>query len=165
MATATQLAVSKLTSTLQGTSSGLTAAVASLTQADPQPIAIPAQWQIGQLQAAADLQDKTGRAGSPSFNIYVDRVKNQMGEKFRSFSGTVQVVVEVRVTQDRIDGLTETLQLYADAVTTVIENNRGDLGDGYFLTGGYDVTFDAVKRGGLNLQQIARVTCELHVSR
>ena len=51
-------------------------------------------------------------------------------EKFRTFSGKVRTVAEVRVSQDRIEGIEEQLRLYVDAVTQVLDANRGSWGQG-----------------------------------
>lgn len=121
--------------------------------------------QISTIQASSELRERAGKGATPLFQVYVEKVRNRMTEKFRQFSGTAQVVTEVRVSQDRLEGLTERLQLYADAVADVIERYRGDAGNGMYLTGQYEVSFEAIKKGGLHFQQTARVNCEMDVSR
>ena len=61
-------------------------------------------------------------------HVYSDRVRNLLTEKFRTFSGKVRTVAEVRVSQDRIEGIEDQLRLYVDAVTQVLDANRGKLG-------------------------------------
>jgi hypothetical protein len=56
------------------------------------------------------------------------------------------------------------LQAYVDAITQVLDNSRGDLGDGTFFDGGYEVTFGGVKHGGRHFLQIAKVLFVLEVS-
>ena len=63
-----------------------------------------------------------------------------MIEKFRTFSGKVRTVAEIRVSQDRIEGLEDQLRLYVDAVTQILDSNRGSWGLGAFYTGGYEAT-------------------------
>lgn len=87
-----------------------------------------------------------------------------MTEKFRTFSGKVRTVAEVRVSQDRIEGLEIMLRLYVDAVTQVLDSNRGSWGQGAFYTGGYEVAFDPVKHGGKNFLQVAKITFEVDLS-
>ena len=65
---------------------------------------------------------------------------------------------------DRIEGLEERVRLYVDAVTQVLDANRGSWGQGAFYTGGYEVTFDPVQHGGQNFLQIAKVSFEVDVS-
>ena len=74
------------------------------------------------------------------------------------------MAIEVRHSQDRLDGLQDALELYADAVTQVLDANRGDWGDGMFYGGEYEVAFGAVKQGGKNFIQVAKVTFEIGVS-
>lgn len=119
---------------------------------------------IGRIHAPAELKERGGYA-NPSFEIYVERIQNRLEEKFRRFSGAVEIVTEITVSQDRIDGLASELQFYADAVTDVVERHRGSLGEGMTLSGTYEVKFEPVRKGGLNYQQIARVRCEMHLSR
>lgn len=100
----------------------------------------------------------------PMVHVYSDQVRNLLTEKFRSFSGKVRTVAEVRVSQDRIEGIEEQLRLYADAVTQVLDTNRGSWGQGAFFAGGYQVNFDPVTQGGRNFLQIAKVSFEVDMS-
>ena len=76
----------------------------------------------------------------PSLNVYCEKIANTLKEKFRSFSGSVQMTIEVRHSQDRLDGLQDALELYVDSVTQVLDAERGDWGSGMFYAGGYEVT-------------------------
>jgi hypothetical protein len=144
---------------------GLMASVSRLRDPESGPLELVPMPVVEALQAPAEMREKKLRVEYPSMTVAVDRVKNEMREKFRRFSGSVRAVTEVRVSQDRLDGLTESLHFYADAVGDAIERQRGDLGDGVYLPGTYEVAYEAVKRGGLNFVQSARVSCELAVSR
>jgi hypothetical protein len=164
MATPTQTAVKKIQNLLTD-EQGLSVSIAALHQGaellDP---VIPPE-QLGQLQAPAELVERSGKVAYPAYQVYVEKVRNKMTEKFRRFSGVVEVVIEVRISQDRIDGLTDQVQFYADTVADVVERGRGCLGDGYYLTGIYETEFDAAKRGGLNYTQAARIRCQVEVNR
>jgi hypothetical protein len=106
---------------------------------------------------AFEVTERTGVAKYPSIHVYCERVANEMREKFRTFSGRIRMVVEIRVSQDRLEGLESQLHGYADAVTRVLDSNRGDWGSGMFYAGGYEINFGAVKKGGKNHIQSARV--------
>lgn len=110
------------------------------------------------------LMEKSSSVKYPVVLVYADRVQNLLTEKFRHFSGKVRTVAEVRASQDRIEGLEEKVRLYVDAVTQVLDANRGDWGQGMFFTGGYEVKFDAVQHGGRNVLQIAKVIFEVDLS-
>jgi hypothetical protein len=113
---------------------------------------------------AFELTERARVVKYPVIHVYVDRVRNQLTEKFRVFSGKARTVAEVRVSQDRIDGVEEQLRLYVDAVTDVLDANRGSWGEGAFFTGGYEVVFEPVRHGGKNFIQVAKVSFEVDLS-
>jgi hypothetical protein len=115
--------------------------------------------------AAAELMERAGATQYPVTSVYCEKVVNDLREKFRSFSGAVQMAIEVRHSQDRMDGLEAALETQADAVTAALTASRGDWGDGAYYAGGYQVTFGRIARGGKNFSQAAKVTFEVGVSR
>ena len=114
--------------------------------------------------APVALMEKSAAVKYPVVLVYADRLQNLLTEKFRNFSGKVRTVAEVRASQDRIEGLEERVRLYVDAVTQVLDANRGDWGQGMFFTGGYEVKFDPVQSGGRNILQAAKVIFEVDLS-
>ena len=106
-----------------------------------------------------ELQEKQQKVVYPICRIYCDQIQNEGKVKFREFSGTYRVVVEVTHSQDRLEGLTDTLQATTDAVSDVFDRSSGNLGEGMVLVPGYQAEIDAVKKGGLHYQQSARVKC------
>lgn len=121
--------------------------------------------QVRAQNVAPDIADKSNVTQYPAINVYCEKIANALVEKFRSFSGTVQATVELRHSQDRLDGLQDALENYADAVMQVLNANRGDWGSGMFYSGQYQVGFGAVKHGGKNFQQVAKITFDIGVSR
>jgi hypothetical protein len=121
--------------------------------------------QVFARNAAADLVDKTTTVQYPSLTAYCEKISNDLREKFRSFSGAVQLAIEVRHSQDQLDGIEDALEQYTDAVTEALSASRGDWGDGMFFAGAYQVSFGAVKKGGKNFTQAAKITFEVGVSR
>jgi hypothetical protein len=145
-------------------SSGVNSSLAALTQTDQ---ALAGPLDVAQIRAqnvAADLAERASTVKYPTVNVYCEKVTNQLTEKFRTFSGTAQMTIEVRHSQDRLDGLQDSLQLYTDAVTQVLAASRGDWGNGMFYAGGYEASFGAVKQGGKNFMQVAKVTFGIGVS-
>jgi hypothetical protein len=143
---------------------GLPAAVEALVE--QQGMELPA---IGPLQiivqnVSADISEQSTLSKYPLIYIYCAKVVNELREKFRAFSGEAQMVVEARVSQDRLDQIETNLQAYVDAITQVLDDNRGDWEDGVFFDGGYEVTFGGVKHGGRNFLQIAKITFVLEIS-
>jgi hypothetical protein len=115
--------------------------------------------------AAAELTERAGAVTYPATTVYCEKVVNDFREKFRSFSGRAQMAIEVRHSQDRLEGLESALEAQTDAVTTALTASRGDWGDGMYYAGGYEVSFGRAARGGKNFTQVAKVTFEIGVSR
>ena|SRR6266404_1003548 len=113
---------------------------------------------------APELAEKTAGAKYPAIHVYCGKVSNLLREKFRTFSGEAQMVAEVRVSQDRLEGLEAQTQSFAEAVTGALDGERGDWGDGMFFGGGYEIAYGPVKHGGRNFLQIAKVTFTVEVS-
>jgi hypothetical protein len=86
-------------------------------------------------------------------------------EKFREFSGKAHAFVEVRYSQDTLEGIESSVQVYVDAVCAMLDDSRGDWGSGLYYTGGYDVSYEPVGRGGLNFLQRAKVGFDVEVSK
>ena len=145
--------------------SGVNSNLAALTQAD-QALAGPLDMaQVRAQNVAADLAERGSMVKYPVLNVYCEKVTNRQTEKFRTFSGTAQMTIEVRHSQDRLEGIQDSLQIYTDAVTQMLASVRGDWGDGTFYGGGYEASFGAVKQGGKNFIQVAKVTFEIGVSK
>jgi hypothetical protein len=121
----------------------------------------------GQIMAenvALDIVERATPVRYPALHVYCEKLVNQLVEKFRTFSGISQMAIEVRHSQDRLEGLQDTLELYTSAVMQALDASRGDWGNGMYYAGGYQVAFGAVKSGGRNLVQTAKVTFEIGVS-
>jgi len=129
-------------------------------------IEIPA-FEEGRLfleNAPRELTERAQTFRYPAVYVYCDRVRNLLREKFRSFSGTARLNIEVRVSGERLQGLEQQLGLYLDAVTEVLHQSQGDWGNGVFYGGGYEIQFDAARPGGRSYLQTARVVLEVDVS-
>jgi hypothetical protein len=97
--------------------------------------------------------------------VYCEKIVNDLREKFRSFSGRVMMTIELRQSQDRLEGIQDRLEFYVDATMQMLQGSRGDWGDGMFYGGQYEVSYGAVKQGGKNFTQVAKVTFEIGVSK
>jgi hypothetical protein len=117
------------------------------------------------INAAAELIEKTAGVQYPVVNVYCEKMSNDLVEKFRRFSGNVQMAIEVRLTQDRMAGISGAVELYVDAVVDVLTRNRGDWGDGMYFCGKYEVQFGTVKHGGKNFIEASKVVFDIGVSK
>lgn len=142
---------------------GLPAAVEALVQQGAGLAAISGE-QILARNVAPEIAEQSTVSKYPLVYVYCSRVLNENREKFRAFSGEAQMTVEMRVSQDRIEQIESNLQAYVDAITEVLNDSRGDWGDGVFFDGGYEVTFGGVKHGGRNFLQIAKIAFVLEIS-
>jgi len=111
-----------------------------------------------------ETAERSAGAKYPSVYVYCEKLSNLQTEKFRTFSGKAKMVVDVRVSQDRLEEIQRRLELYAEAVTDVLDAHRGNWGAGMFYGGGYEVTFNAIRHGGKNFMQTAKVTFDVDIS-
>ena len=121
--------------------------------------------EISTQNASVENTERSGRARYPALCVYCEKLSNTMREKFRTFSGKASIVVEVRQSQDHLDHIESRLQVYVDAVCALLDDSRGDWTGGAFYAGGYEVTYEAVGRGGKNFLQKAKVKFEVEVSK
>ena len=144
---------------------GLTPFIAEFAlEADLREQAITASHVVSR-NVSPEIAEKSTGAVYPAFHVYCDKVNNALREKFRTFSGTARMTVEVRASQDRLEMLEQRLGVYVDAVTAVLDGNRGDWGLGMYYTGGYDIGIAPVRQGGRNFLQVAKVSFDVQVSR
>ena len=144
---------------------GMNSGLAALTHTDRVLAGSLDAAQVHAQNAAAELAERGGAVKYPAVNVYCEKIVNELTEKFRTFSGRVLMAIELRHSQDRLEGLEDRLELYADAAMHVLNAGRGDWGDGMFYGGAYEVSFGAVKHGGKNFIQVAKVTFAIGVSK
>jgi hypothetical protein len=144
---------------------GLNAGLAALTLGGPDAAQVVDPAQVRAQNVAAEMAERSGAVKYPSVNVYCEGLANDLREKFRSFSGKAEMAIEVRHSQDRLEGLEQKLEFYVDGAMQLLNESRGDWGDGMFYGGKYQVSFSPVKQGGKNFMQIAKITFEIGVSR
>jgi len=164
MAQAASIASQIFAGLLTAPDTGVSSAVATLAADSGVALAPIPPAHIVTQNMAFEISERAAVVKYPQVQVYSDRVRNLLTEKFRAFSGKVRTVAEVRVSQDRIEGLEDQLRLYVDAVTAILDANRGNWGQGAFYAGGYEVAFEPVKRGGKNFLQVAKVSFEVDMS-
>ena len=163
MANAGKRAVGKVLQMLE-TPAGLSENLAAVSELEGIELPEITLKQVFLHNVAQELVERSVDLHYPTLHLYCEKVSNTLREKFRTFSGSAQIALEVRVSHDRLDGLDQKLQVYVDAVTRILDQNRGDWGSGMFYTGGYEAIFEAVKRGGKNFIQTGKIRFEVLVS-
>jgi hypothetical protein len=143
---------------------GLNTNVAALAQAESVTLSPVPATHFFTDNVASDVAEKSADVKYTAVYVYCGKIVNDLKEKFRTFSGSLQMEIDVRVSQDRLDGMDRTSQLYMDAVTQILDQNRGDWGQGLFYPGGYEVSFGPVKHGGRNFIKSATVSFQVNAS-
>lgn len=164
MAHTGSVAVSRVIQMLKS-NTGLPYSVQAIAEATGEELPAIQSEQIHGINVATKVAERSSGVRYPAVYVFCDRIKNTMKEKFRTFSGQIRTNIEVRVTDDRLEGVERNVQLYVEAVTDVLDNNRGDWGQGSFFGGSYEINYGQVKHGGKNFIQTARVSFELEMSR
>ena len=163
MANANAVAVSKALQKLL-TPAGLPENLAAVGELQGVRLAPVTAQQVFAQNVAQKLVERSIEVKYPTVLVYCEKIVNDLREKFRTFSGRALLAIDIRVSQDRIEGVEQLLSHYVDAVTRVLDQNRGDWGGGTFYTGGYEVTFEEVESGGKFFLQSARVRFQVLVS-
>lgn len=143
---------------------GLAHSLAAISQRENVRLAAIRPQQVLAQSVAPELAEKTAGVQYPAFYVHCEKLTNELREKFRTFSGQARLAVDVRVSHDRLEDLGQTLELHVEAVTDVLDSHRGDWGGGIFYGGRYEVSFGAVKHGGKNFVQTAKVSFDVEVS-
>jgi hypothetical protein len=115
--------------------------------------------------ASAEMADKDFQLTYPRISLYSTTIKNTQIEKFRSLSGTVSVTADLWASANLLQDTDLWIHFYVEAMTEILRQNIGDLGDGMFFSGAYEVQFQPPKVGGFGWVESAKVNCDLNVSR
>ncbi|MGE5569007.1 MAG: hypothetical protein ACM3S5_08225 [Rhodospirillales bacterium] len=157
-------AVTRRVQEIMTAATGLPYAVAAIAERERVELAPIDPSQVVALNVASATAERSAGVAYPAIYTYCETLANLQKEKFRTFSGKAHMVVEVRVTHDRLEKVSSSLEYYTGAVTEVLDASRGDWGGGMFYTGGYKVEFGPIKHGGKNFLQSAKVLFEVEVS-
>jgi hypothetical protein len=144
---------------------GMNAGLGALTLGYPAFAGLVDASQVRAQNVAAQIAEHALGVKYPAVNVNCDKIVNDLRQKFQRFSGHVEMAIEVRHSQDRLEGMEDNLELYADAAMQMLDGSRGDWGDGMYYAGGYEVVFGPVKQGGKNFIQVAKVTFQIGVNR
>ena len=164
MAGITGAVTNSLVTMLQSPEEGVNIRLSAMDQADPALTTIGIREVITS-NTPIEISEMAGQAQYPALAVYCDRMANTMKEKFREYSGTAHLVIEVRHSRPMLSGIEDNLQTYVDAVCALLDDSRGDWGGGAFYSGGYDISYEPVARGGKNYLQRAKVGVDVEVSR
>jgi len=163
MANAGTLATARLLHFLE-TPAGLSENLGAVDELQGLTLAPIEENQMFTQSVAQKLVERAVDMKFPALLLYCEKITNDLREKFRTFSGKAHIVIEVRMSRDRVEGVSDLLQTYVDVVTRILDQNRGDWGNGMFYTGGYQAVFGQVEHGGRNFIQTGKISFEVLVS-
>jgi hypothetical protein len=84
---------------------GLNTSLAALAQSESVTVPPISPTNLFTDNVSSDIAEKSVEPKYTAIYIYCDKMVNAMTEKFRSFSGTIEMMVDVRVSQDRLEGI------------------------------------------------------------
>jgi hypothetical protein len=120
---------------------------------------------ILQLSAPVDTYEKTATVRYPVATVYCDRLRNTQAEKFRTFSGTASLAIDIRVSGARAEDLDIGLNSYVEATCRALEGARGPWTDIGVYAGAYDVKFQPARPGGKQFTKSAHIEFDIHISK
>src|SRR5688572_16458419 len=104
MAQVSTAAVAALVTHLTGPN-GLPDRVAQLGRSGTLDLPLISSSNIETRHVAAEVEEKSSGARYPRVQVYCEKVVNALREKFRRFSGSADLVIEIRVSHEHIDEL------------------------------------------------------------
>jgi hypothetical protein len=117
------------------------------------------------VSAPVEAYEKTTALRYPVVTIYCERLRNTQTEKFRIFSGSALLAVEIRVSGARAEVLDSNLNSYVQAACQVLEASRGAWTSIGTYAGAYDVKFHAARSGGKQFIKSAQIEFDIQISR
>ena len=97
----------------------------------------------------------------PRIRIQVEKLVNHRRLKSRPVSGACSVLLTVEAADDRQALVAAQLNAISDAILLVLDNHVGELAEGVYYGGGYEMTVAPMDKGGHGFQQLAQIRFEL----
>src|ERR1035437_10899615 len=116
--------------------SGVNAGLGALTQGEREFAGLVDTSQVRAQNVVAEMAERALGVKYPAVNVYCEKIVNDLREKFQTFSGRVQMAIELRQSQDRVEGVQDRLEVYVDATMQMLDGNRGGWGGGGVFWGG-----------------------------
>ena len=148
---------------LTSPTSGINARITSIEENDSTLKTVGIRSIVTQ-NVSVEIAEVSGHALYPALLVYCDSLQNLMKEKSRDFSGKINLVIEVRQTQETLNKIESNTEMYVDAVCALLSDARGSWGDGASYSGAYRVEYEPVAFGGKNFVQRAKVNFALDLS-
>ena len=126
------------------------------------PIVLDAiSTQVLTMQPTVDILEKCRGFRGPAYLVYCRKATTRGKERMVPPQTEFEVEVEVLVTSDSLEGLTDQAAQYASAVSDSLRRSAGCIGGRMLLSEKQTLLFDPIKKGGLYLYQSATVQCNV----
>ncbi|MBS1829792.1 MAG: hypothetical protein JST93_31120 [Acidobacteria bacterium] len=99
----------------------------------------------------------------PVVFIYCERFTNTQREKFAAVSGTMNLAIEIRASGNSVSAVSDQALAHAEAAMKVLDCHKGNWAEGIQYCGGYEVSFQQIKRGGTQLIQVTKISVPLQI--
>lgn len=99
--------------------------------------------------------EKHTLASFPVLLVYCREIRNEMAEKFRSFSGISKLVVEIGISRENLDELHAEVQAFLHSVAEILRESQGAWDADIYFGGAYEVEIGQIRRGGRHFVQRA----------
>ena len=142
-------------------SDGINAALDSIGSRDAVHLPVLSDQTVLIQNVASDLADENLPVVYPALYLYCARMENQLLEKFARFSGPMVLVADVRVSQEQLSGIEQTLARYTEATLSVLGSHRGQWTQNTAFSGAYEARFREIRLGGRNFIQTAQIEIEI----
>jgi hypothetical protein len=155
-----QSAVEAVRDLLEGPG-GIRSQLEQMAATDPEHALLSSAFSIRSYGLKRGLVADEEFTTEPRIRIQVEKLVNRRSLKYAPFSGTCNMVLAIEANGDRHDIVAGQLNCITDAILLVLDNHVGELDDGIYFGGGYELQIGPVDRGGRGFQQTAQVRFEL----
>jgi hypothetical protein len=146
---------------LRNNEDGIGAQLAAIAGRDHVALSPVTGRSLALLNAPADLLDQAIDLTYPQVFIFGEQMENQHKEKFASFSGTLQLGIDVRISADVVDRIEADLHRYVEAVLNALGAAHSEWASGLMYGGYYSVSYSPLRLAGHNFLQSARISFAL----
>ncbi len=159
-------ALERVLERLRDQSNGLRAQITAIAARDRVTLAAVSPQSLALLNAPPDLLDQALDTPYPQVLVFGEQIENLHKEKFATFSGTLRLGLDIRISAEILDQLEMHLHRYVEAAIGALTWGPAEWGDGLVYSGRYTVVCSPVRLAGVTFLQSARISFSLeqHIS-
>jgi len=142
---------------LRDAANGLQAQLAQIAARDRVTLGPVSARSLALLNAPADMLDQALDIAYPQVLVFGESAESQHKEKFATFSGTLRLGIEIRISSEVLVRIEADLHRYVEAVVSALGSGTPEWASGLVYSGRYTVTYSPVRLAGHNFLQSARI--------